>query len=299
VNLKNETNCELLVNNKKLYLTDFGWGTINKRFHCGVGLDSKKKPTKIYNDIDVIPYLDKLWEQHEKISVSSRRNKEGSQSEVPKIKIKQSRIFVSGYQKYIIYKDRIDYETKKQKYNKIKEILLDLKKKHNIDSVTDIGCSAGIASYISYFLNINKTYALDHDNEYLEIIRKINNKFNITNVIPEHFSFGDSMVNSDVIMMLALIHWIYSCTNLYGNFKDIFEYLNKYVNKYLLIEWIDPNDKAIQIFNHINYNKDIIKEEYSKENFEKGLKIIGEIEDIIPVDGPTRVLYIVRKTTIA
>jgi len=290
-----EENCEILVKNEKLFLVDFGWCSINKKFNCLINLDNKKKPCGIFDDSKVINYLNKLFEMKNRLSVSNRRNNQGSQIEKPNIIINQQNLEISGYHQFTINNNEIILKSKIYKYNKIKEILLNLINHNNINSISDVGCSAGIVSYLSYFLKVPIIYALDHDNEYLEIIRKINNKLEIKNVFPIKYSFGDMMNQSDIIIMLALIHWIYSCTSLYGNFDDIFKYLKPFIKQFLLIEWIEPNDNAIKKFKHLSFNSDIIKEEYNKENFEKSLlKNIGKFESIIELDGKTRILYIVR-----
>ena len=96
--------------------------------------------------------------------------------------------------------------------------------------------------------------------------------------------------------MFALIHWIYSCTSINGNFDKIFKYISRYVKKYLLIEWISPNDGCIKMFDHTNYNKSCHDETYNVTNFEKSLKKnIGSIINKQELDGKTRILYIVKK----
>jgi ribosomal protein L11 methylase PrmA len=71
--------------------------------------------------------------------------------------------------------------------------------------VCDIGCSAGVLCYIAKFLGYEKAYGLDHDTEYIELIKKINENFKFDNIIPQSFSFGDSNISKvDVVVMCAL-----------------------------------------------------------------------------------------------
>ena len=220
----------------------------------------------------------------------------GSQSEIPRISINHNNITVSGYQSFIIYDDKIIYKSKVKKY-KILEQLID-KFKFNCKSITDIGCSNGLVSFISSQKGYN-VLALDHDVECINVMNRIITHFNINNIICKKFSFGNKInIKSDILIMLALIHWIYSCTALYGNFDKIFQYLSQYVNKYLLVEWICPNDTAICEFKHLNFNKQIHEEVYNIKNFENSLKKnIGRIVDKILIDKNTRFLYIVEKYT--
>ena len=219
-------------------------------------------------------------------------NSNGSQSEKPSIIINNNDIIVNGYQKFTINKTNIIYE--KNKYNILKDILTNLKSSCN--SITDIGCSNGLLSFISNNLGYN-VLSLDHDRECIEIINKIINHLEIQNLICKEYSFGDSINNkNDIVLMMAIIHWIYSCTSLYGNFDSIFQYIYPYIGKYLLIEWIDKDDIHIQSFNHIKYNSEIQTEKYNKENFEKSLKKnIGNIINTHIIDRSTRILYIVEK----
>ncbi len=231
-----------------------------------------------------------------KLYKNRKRNNIGSQSEIPRIYIKDNIITVSGYQSFIIYDDKITYKSKVKKYN-ILEQLID-KFKSECESITDIGCSNGLISFISSQKGYN-VLALDHDEECIHVMNRIITHFNINNIICKKFSFGNKIdIKSDILVMLALIHWIYSCTALYGNFDKIFQYLSQYVNKYLLIEWISPNDTAIRKFKHLNFNKQIHGEIYNVINFENSLKKnIGRIIDKILIDKNTRFLYIVEKST--
>lgn len=148
-----------------------------------------------------------------------------------------------------------------------------------------------IASNIGY----DNIIALDHDLEYLKILNSIISELEIINIKPTKYSFGDDFESSDVVVMLALIHWIYSCTSLYGSFDLIFEYLSNHVSYYLIIEWIDPTDNAIKLFNHIKFNTDIIETDYTEVNFRKSIeKNIGDILKIYDVDGSSRRLNVIK-----
>jgi len=51
---------EILVNKNKIYLCDFGWGSINNKLGCGIGLwncDNKKKPGGYYDDATTLKRL--------------------------------------------------------------------------------------------------------------------------------------------------------------------------------------------------------------------------------------------------
>ncbi len=52
---------EILIDeNKKIYLCDFGWGSVNKELGCGIGLwncNNKKKPGGYYDDANTLKRL--------------------------------------------------------------------------------------------------------------------------------------------------------------------------------------------------------------------------------------------------
>jgi hypothetical protein len=228
------------------------------------------------------------------IYLDKKRNKKGSQSEVPMINIKNNKVFVSGYNIYNLEKNKIEYISKKKKYKIVNDFLL----VHKIDckTINDLGCNNGVVSYTSHLAGYEKTNSLDHDVECIALIKKINKHFNIENINVQKWSFGEDIDKCDITIMLALIHWIYSCTSHFYSFDKIFKYLHKITNKYLLIEWIDNNDGAIRGFKHINYNIDKHVQEYNVSNFEKGIvNNFGIIKKKIEVDGQTRVLYICEK----
>lgn len=232
---------------------------------------------------------------------NKNRNLVGSQSEQPTIQINKDKIIVGGYQRFVINKNinNMKILNKENKFKKIENILdnLYVNDKKGDKTIIDIGCSSGIVSLISQKLGYNKIVSLDHDVEYLGVLDKINKHLNITNIQTKEYSFGDSLnYSGDVVTMLALIHWIYSCTSNFGSFEKIFKYLNTICDEYLLIEWVDPKDSAIKNFKHIEYNREIIVEEYNQKNFENAIiNNFGIILDKIHLDKIYRILYIIKK----
>ena len=47
----------LMDENNKIYLCDFGWGSINNDFGCGIGLCNKYKPYGSHNDATTLERL--------------------------------------------------------------------------------------------------------------------------------------------------------------------------------------------------------------------------------------------------
>ena len=285
---------ELLIKDNKIYLVDYGWASINNDYSCNNLFKNKMKLGKVFTFDDILDKLELLYnKKKDKLKLLYKRNNTGPLSEKPKIKFNKENIIIDGYQNFIISKNKIIIKKKKNKYNLLFNIILKLSE--NSKSITDIGCSNGMLCFYSHFIGFNKIYALDYDKEYLHTINLINKKLDIKNIYTKFFSFGDNLVESDIIVMSAIIHWIYSSTALFGSFNKIFKYIKPYIKKYLIIEWIGRGDSAIKNIGHIKINQNIHTQKYCKSNFVNELKKnIGEIIDIHQVENH-RYLYVVKK----
>ena len=106
---------EILIDeNNKIYLCDFGWGSINNDLGCGIGLwscNNKNKPGGYFDDKTTLKRLNFI--DNKKIKnidmkhmttndkpYKDPKRKIGSQSETPKINFEGDNIIVSGYQKF-------------------------------------------------------------------------------------------------------------------------------------------------------------------------------------------------------
>ena len=222
----------------------------------------------------------------------------GSQSEIPKINFKDDNIIVSGYQKFVINKKtrNIEYIGKKTKFIYINKLMKKLNTEHNCISLVDIGCSSGLTSFIALNNNFEYIVSLDHDPEYIQTLRTIKNKCNITKINESVYSFGDRITKKfDVVFCGALIHWVFSLTADFRNFISIISYLISLTNKFLIIEWIHPNDRAIKSLNHIKKRGQKNDEEYNTPNFEIAIKKFSTIISKENADCSTRTVYVLEK----
>ena len=84
----------------------------------------------------------------------------------------------------------------------------------------DIGCSAGLISLIGKGAGFDKIYSLDHDAEYVNVVRRIASwaKFD-ESILPLEFSFGAVLpAMADVVFCGALIHWVF-CRDFLGSLQ--------------------------------------------------------------------------------
>ena len=226
------------------------------------------------------------------------KRKVGSQSETPKIEYRDNKILIDGYQKFIIDKKTrvMSVSSNAKKFIFINNLMKILNKKFNCKSMIDIGCNSGLTSLIALNSNFNHIVSLDHDPEYINTLKVIINDCNISEIKPNIYSFGDNISEKfDVVFCGAIIHWIFSLTADFRNFNSIISYLINFTNKYLVIEWVDPEDDAIKILNHINTRRKSEDEEYNKKNFEMSLNKYAKILDTRVCGRSTRQIYIVER----
>lgn len=106
------------------------------------------------------------------MSYKDPKRKIGSQKEIPFIKDESNIISVFGYQRFTIDKSslKIKLFNRILKYEKIDKILEKIKYKK---SFCDIGCSSGIVSILAYKNKFENITAIDHDSQYLNILKKL------------------------------------------------------------------------------------------------------------------------------
>lgn len=205
----------------------------------------------------------------------NRKEVNGSQREVPILSIQNDIINVDGYQQFSIIDDLLITTS-----SKIKNQLTILKTINLDDSRTiiDIGCSNGCFAFW-YLLNYPTKHItfMDHDKECIAVIHKILesiNKSNQAKVLSNNFvSFLLTTETYDTIIMLSIIHWLYSCTTDICCLYEVIKNVRSKNNKTLIIEWVDNEDCAIKSFKHTSFNQDKQKSSYNLNNFIDALKM--------------------------
>jgi len=222
----------------------------------------------------------------------------GSQSEVPQYTIaSDSTILVRGYQRYNLKNHQVTaILSYNAKFEWIRKSLMRVRDDINASSLMDIGCSAGLISHLAQEVGYTTVLSLDHDAEYIKMLNEIVVLEKLSPVIrPRTFSFGDAFPSKvDVVIMGALIHWVFTCTANFGRFDSIVDYLMTTGTRVLIIEWVDPKDGAIKAFHH-NKCGSAPQEPYEESLFQRALLRVGTITDrwALP-NHATRVFYTVR-----
>ena len=206
----------------------------------------------------------------------------------PGIKIIDGKTQVNGYQQYWINDNTI--EPIASSYDLEKKTSL-LGKYYSIESIKDktfldLGAASGYFTFMAILNGCKHATAIDIDNDHLQIIRDVSKKHNMENltIISDNIDNYDG--SADIVNALSIIHWIYSCTSIFGSMENMILCLKKMTNEVLFVEWIDPSDEAIKYFKHLDYNKNMVDDSYNQESFMSELnknftsvEIIGSTRD--------------------
>lgn len=142
-------------------------------------------------------------------------------------------------------------------------------------TLLDMGCANGVVGLSLLFSKNFKNITLfDHDTEYIKNINKLiewDNENLGNRVTTVNSEFGKYNQPHNYVLVLSLIHWLYSATAEYGCLYKVVEEIKKNVTIAVFIEWIDNSDPVFKVLHHIDFNPQIHKTPYNKENFLKAL----------------------------
>ena len=228
------------------------------------------------------------------------RNSSGSQKETPTVHIdsRGGNAVVRGYHGFSVAASRaVTVFKKRDKYDKVNAMLKNIKSKYKTCSFMDVGANTGIVSFMAETLVFDPITALDHDRPAIDIIDEVS-RFSKTHLLAQTFSFGDEMPRkADLVYVGSLIHWVWCLTaNFEGDFERILRYLFEYTNKILVVEFVEPEDRAIKEFGHTKrcLGTKKIKEPYTTNNFRAAIiSSGGQILSNVKVEA-TRVQYVIR-----
>ncbi len=202
-----------------------------------------------------------------------------------------------GYQEYILTRDTLTVAEDLVLQKKL-QLLTPYLNIHYLSHRTllDLGANAGFFCFLAVQNGADHAVAVDMDNQYISMMQTAIEKFKFQNIEVIDTNLTEYKDKADITLALALIHWIYSCTAVYGNLDTAVRKLSQLTKYMLIIEWVDPDDPAVEFFRHIDWNKDHISDAYNITSFENALadnfcrfKMVGEISN-------TRKMYIAYKT---
>ncbi len=163
-------------------------------------------------------------------------------------------------------------------------------------TVLDLGANSGYFCHLALQNGAQKAVAVEMDKAYVGGLYAAKKKFSLDTLDVIEDNFEDIQTKADVVIALAFIHWVFSCTAKFGSLDSVVEKLAGMTDYALIVEWIDTDDPAIKFFNHIDWNPEYIQEPYSFSAFEAALNkyfariaLVGEVT-------PTRRIFIAYKT---
>ena len=239
----------------------------------------------------------------------TNERKVGTQSEIPTVTAAEdnTRLIVRGYQAFDLRAESLDQPVVQhyvRKFAYIKQLLTRLWMEEGCRSMIDIGCSAGLISLIGRGAGFDKIYSLDHDAEYVNVVRRIASwaKFD-ESILPLEFSFGAVLpATADVVFCGALIHWVFCRTADFQNsFDRILDYLLSAVRpgKFLVIEWVSDgtisNPKWWPERCVANESRRSRTYAYTRAGFEAAALRRADLVEQVAPEMETRVFYVLRK----
>jgi len=230
--------------------------------------------------------------------MSAYRNRSrptGSQVETPTLKLVPGRAVLGGYQRFTVgpktlERSRNNYAAKFGALQKTFRVA----KRLGCTSLNDLGSSNGLSSFLAAQEGFQQVKALDHDTQCVSVVNRAAQHVHLP-VTAQQWSFGQAVPAADVSVMLALVHWVYSCTATLGSFKAIARYVATTCRRAAIVEWVAPTDPAIKAFNHLRFNRGVQKDPYTLAAFEAGLKAHFTHVRLLLKGTPTRWLYLCTK----
>jgi hypothetical protein len=97
---------------------------------------------------------------------------------------------------------------------------------------------------------------------------------------------------ADVVIALALIHWIYSLTTGMGSLERAVGFLAGLAKEALIVEWVDAQDDVIVNFHHVSVEDQTGQNPYTREEFLRQLKARFSSVRCIGKVSATREIYL-------
>jgi tRNA A-37 threonylcarbamoyl transferase component Bud32 len=215
-----------------------------------------------------------------------------------RIENNEHNLIFHGYQEFVLNRETLLVLDEDINLIKKRSLLKDYFSPHYLAnrSFLDLGANAGFFSFWALQNKASKAYSLDIDQDYLDAIQQGKEKFSFHSLEVINTNIADWDQPCDVVLALALVHWIYSCTALYGSLEAVIKKLADLTNYMLIVEWIDPKDPAIDFFNHIQWNSENIQEPYTFFAFTKALSKYFKRFECVGDISETRKIFVAFKT---
>lgn len=163
-------------------------------------------------------------------------------------------------------------------------------------TVLDLGAGTGYFCFLAMQNGAHSAIALDMDEKYLAMIQRAVVELDIHGITAVHTNVMDWHQQADITISLALIHWIYSCTANYGSLDSAVFKIAQLTGYMAVIEWVEPEDQAIDFFHHLDWNAELISDSYNRSEFIRALNKHFARYELAGNISETRQLFVAFKT---
>ena len=160
-------------------------------------------------------------------------------------------------------------------------------------TILDLGGNNGLFSLCSLIKGADKAHVVDIDEEAINNVNRIAKDGNFNQLSGSCRNISELSKKQDIVIALALVHWIFDLTTGFGSLKSAINFLRNLTNEALIIEWVDPKDPVIIDYKHTStaINSEEISN-YNEENFINLLKTNFDNLKFVGSLSSTRKIYV-------
>lgn len=215
----------------------------------------------------------------------------------PSLEILTGGLIVHGYQEFILTHDvvkplGIDAPLQR-KYELLRPYFEPRFIAHK--TVLDVGANGGFFSFLAAQNSAKQVFALDIDDTYWLMMRQAQAHVGLPQIESVATNISKWETPGDVVIALAIVHWIYSCTAVLGSIDAVVQKLATLTRDFAIIEWVAETDPAIQFFGHTKWNGEFVSGPYDVDGFECALAAHFHHYACVGDVTPTRHLYVAFK----
>lgn len=160
-------------------------------------------------------------------------------------------------------------------------------------TVLDVGGNAGFFSLWAVASGAESAVSIDVDDVYTRLCREVAAGAGVAEGVirAETVNLREWTQPADVVLAFAMVHWLYTATTGFGSLERVAEELANRTRGLLLVEWVAPNDGAIEFFGHLEINRREGSAAYTREALVAALRERFEVvEEVGRVSGTREVL---------
>ena len=121
-------------------------------------------------------------------------------------------------------------------------------------TVLDVGGNAGFFPLWAVSAGARRADSIDVDAEYVRMCNEIAGHVGAGRVRAHAANLVEWEGGADVVLAFAMVHWLYGATTGYGSLERAVEELARRTGSLLLVEWVAPDDAAIEFLGHTRIN---------------------------------------------